>query len=54
MILPIFNMHAVIPVIQCALNTVSEPQLCHATLCILREVSLSIQYTCVVLISELS
>ena len=34
-----FQMHAVIPVMQCSLNTVGEPQLCHATLCILREVS---------------
>jgi hypothetical protein len=37
LILPSFNMHAVVPVIQCTLNTVGQPQLCHATLCILRE-----------------
>ena len=34
-----FHLHAVVPIIQCTLNTVSQPQLCHATLCILREVS---------------
>ena len=39
LILPSFNMHAVVPVIQCTLNTVGQPQLCHATLCILREVT---------------
>ena len=33
-----FHMHAVIPVIQCVVNTVGQPQLCHSTLCILREV----------------
>lgn len=37
-----FHMHAVIPVIQCTVNTVGQPQLCHSTLCILREVSLHV------------
>ena len=41
--LPSFNMHAVVPVIQCSLNTVGQPHLCHATLCILREVSTTTQ-----------
>lgn len=34
-----FHMHAVVPVIQCIVNTVGQPQLCHSTLCLLREVS---------------
>ena len=38
-LLSAFNMHAVIPVIQCMVNTVAQPQLCHSTLCILSEVS---------------
>ncbi len=33
-----FQMHAVIPVLQCVVNSISQPQLCHATLCILRQV----------------
>ena len=34
-----FHMHAVVPVIQCIVNTVGQPQLCHSTLCLIREVS---------------
>ena len=34
-----FHMHAIVPVIQCIVNTVGQPQLCHSTLCLLREVS---------------
>lgn len=37
-----FHMHAVIPVIQVVVNSITQPQLCHATLTFIREVSNSL------------
>ena len=33
-----FHTHAVIPLIQVVVNSIGQPQLCHATLMLIREV----------------
>lgn len=34
-----FHFNAVIPILMCIANTLPNPNLCHTTLCVLREVS---------------
>ena len=39
-----FQMHAVIPLLNCLMSTVTQPQLCHATLSVLLQVRAPWQY----------
>ena len=36
--LMLFSMHAVVPILHCIVNSISQPDLFHATMCVLREV----------------